>query len=154
MNTAENLSIRMKNKLKKTTPRKSCIFMKVQKIRTIESIRGKCWLQTYEFNSKIRYLEFSNNALEVTTQKVWKVMLEMYYKLSALTEIRSYYRFTKIRQQKVLTSITPMLLSSISSWFTLLIFVCKRLDINLITFKRVFPTGGSNTPQVVFMTLF
>lgn len=81
----------------------------------------------------------------------WKI----YYKLSAVTEKSNKILMAIYKEgNKVLTSITPMLLSSISSWFTLLVFVCKRLDINLITFKRVFPTGGSNTPQVVFMTLF
>lgn len=47
-----------------------------------------------------------------------------------------------------------MLLSSISSRLMLFVFVCRRLDINLITFNLVFPTGGSNTPHVVFITLF
>lgn len=30
-------------------------FMKVWRIRTTQVIRGKCWLQTGEFNSKVQY---------------------------------------------------------------------------------------------------
>lgn len=53
-----------------------------------------------------------------------------------------------------LTNMTPMLFSSIRSPFILLVLVWSRLDINLITFNRVFPTGGSSIPHVVFITLF
>lgn len=49
---------------------------------------------------------------------------------------------------------TPMLFSSMRSPLILLVFVWRRLDINRITFSRVFPTGGSRMPHVVFITLF
>ena len=53
-----------------------------------------------------------------------------------------------------LTSMTPMLFSSMRSPLMLLVFVWRRLDTNLTTLSRVFPTGGSSTPHVVFITLF
>lgn len=53
-----------------------------------------------------------------------------------------------------LTNMTPMLFSSMRSPLILLVFVWRRLDINRITFSRVFPTGGSRMPHVVFITLF
>lgn len=47
---------------------------------------------------------------------------------------------------------TPIVFSSINSKLMLCVFVCSKLAINLITCNRVFPTRGSRTPQVVFMT--
>lgn len=47
---------------------------------------------------------------------------------------------------------TPSVLRLMSSELMLCVLLCNRLATSLTTFSLVFPTGGSSTPQVVFMT--
>lgn len=51
-----------------------------------------------------------------------------------------------------LTSMTPSVLRLMSSELMLCVLLCNRLATSLTTFSLVFPTGGSSTPHVVFMT--
>lgn len=59
-----------------------------------------------------------------------------------------------MRRMMVLTSMTPSVLSIMSSALMLWVLHCNRLATSLTTLSLVLPTGGSRTPHVVFRTFF